>query len=91
MEILINNLEFQFDVLAVTENWHTKDSIHFIPGIIEGFHRYEGSPGSSMKGGCGFFIKETLAYTNWPDLDIRHKSKGTEFETKWIDIIGFNN
>ena len=85
--MLIFSLMF---VLGVTET-QTKDNIHFNPGIIEGYHRYERNPGSSMKGGCGFFIKDNLAYTDWPDLDIRHKSKGSEFETKWIEIIGFNN
>ena len=44
-----------------------------------------------VKEGCGFFIKDTLAYTNRLDLDIINKSKGSEFETKWIEIIGFNN
>ena len=36
-----------------------------------------------MKGECGFF--------NRPDLGIRHKRIRSEFETKWIQIIGFNN
>ena len=44
-----------------------------------------------MKGECGFFIKDTLAYTNRPDLGIRQKRIRSEFETKWIQIIGFNN
>ena len=91
MQIFIDGTDFQFDVLAVTETWHTKDNIHFSPGMIQGYYRYEGKPGSSMKGGCGFFIKDTLAYTNRPDLGIRHKRIRSEFETKWIQIIGFNN
>ena len=44
-----------------------------------------------MKRGCGFFVKDSLAYTNQLDLDIRNKSKRGGFETKWIEIIGFNN
>ena len=64
MQILIDNLDFQFDVLAVTETWYTKDNFHFTPGIIEGYHRYEGNTGSSVKEGCGFFIKDTLVYNN---------------------------
>ena len=43
-----------------------------------------------MKRGCGF-IKDISAYTNQPGIDLKHKSKGSEFETKWIEIIGFNN
>ena len=91
MQTLMHNLDFQFDVSAVTETWHTNHNICFNPGILEEYHRYEGNPGPSMKGGCGFFIKDTLAYTNRLDLDIINKSKGSEFETKWIEIIGFNN
>ena len=57
MQILIDNLDFQFDVLVVTKTWHTKDNIHFNPGIIEEYRRYGGNPGPSMKGGCEFFYQ----------------------------------
>ena len=79
MQILINNLAFQFDVIAVTDTWYTKDAINFNPGIIETHHIYECNPGYSVKEECRSFIKDTLAYTNLLNLDIRHKSKGSEF------------
>lgn len=80
-KILIENLDFQFDVLAVTETWHTKDNIHFNPGIMERYQKYEGNPGFSMNEWCGFFINDTLAYNEWPDLHIKAK---TQKQRKWI-------
>ena len=36
------------------------------------------------------FLSKTLAYTNTPDLDIRHKSKEVNLKLQ-IEIIGLNN
>ena len=51
LQDLINNLDNQFDVIALTETWHTKNNIYFDSGQIEGYHKYEGTEGSSNKGG----------------------------------------
>ena len=47
---LIVDLEFKFDVVAVTETWNPEDKKHkFTPPIIEGYSPYVGLTGSSLK------------------------------------------
>ena len=50
-------MSIQIDGLAVTKTWHTKDNIHFNPGTIGEYQRYEGNPGSSMEEGVAFLSK----------------------------------
>ena len=63
LEHLITYLDFCFDIIACTETWNPEDKKHlFTPGILERYHKYEGVTGSSMKGGCGMYIKESVSY-----------------------------
>ena len=69
MEGLVHDMDFNFDVLAVTETWNpdkTKDE--FSPHHIEGYQKYYGTTGSSSKGGCGVYINESLNVTSRKDL-----------------------
>ena len=91
LQDFINNLDYQFDVIALTETWHTRNNIYFNSGQIEGYHKYEGIEGSSNKGGCGFFIKDSIAYTIRNDLNIKFQNKNSEFETNWVELIGLGN
>ena len=50
--MLIDNLDFQFDVVALTKTWHTIDYIHFNHGTLTGYHKYDGAEGSSNKDEC---------------------------------------
>ena len=53
LEILLDNLEHQFDdVIALTETWHMKN-VSFTPGILSGYQKYEGLVGLSKKVGVG--------------------------------------
>ena len=45
LEILLDNLEHQFDVIALTETWHMKNNVNFTPGILSGYQKYEGLAG----------------------------------------------
>ena len=51
LEILLDNLEHQFDVIALTETWHLKNNVNFTPGILSGYQKYEGLAGLSKKVG----------------------------------------
>ena len=68
-----------------------RNSVHFHPGLIDSYHKYEGNTGSSKKGGCGLYVKDTVTFANRSDLDIKHKSNKSEFEAKWIEVIGDMN
>ena len=61
LECLINALDYRFDIISCTETWNPDEKKHlFIPGILDGYHKYEGITGNSLKGGCGFYIKNTI-------------------------------
>ena len=82
LETLLDNLEHQFDVIALTETWQTKENVNFTPGNLSGYQKYEGLAGLSKKGGCGVYIKNTR-----PDLSKNIKNTQSEFEVLWIEII----
>ena len=54
---------------------------------MEGYNNYEGETGSSLKGGCGVYIKTGINYKCRPDLDTKIKNGNSETEMKWIEII----
>ena len=52
LEILLDNLEHQFGVIALTETWHMEKNINFTLGILSGYQKYEGLAGLSKKVGA---------------------------------------
>ena len=78
VEILLDNLEHQFDVIALTETWHMKNNVNFTPGILSGYQKYEGLAGLSKKAGYVVYTKDT--YITRPDLSINFKNTQSEFE-----------
>ena len=85
---LIADLEFKFDVVAVSETWNPEDKKHkFIPPIMEGYSPYFGITGSSLKGGCGMYINSELSYNPRKDLNIRIKTEQCELEASWVELI----
>ena len=87
LEMLRQNLDFMFDIIALTETWHTKNNVNFSPGVLQGYHKYEGICGSTQKGGCGFYIHDSISYINRDEFNKQHKGQNSEFETKWIEIF----
>ena len=72
LEILLHNLDYNFDVIAPIETWHVEQSKTFASGHLGSYSKYEGLPESSKKGGCGFYINKTITYINRTNLHIRH-------------------
>ena len=88
LRLLTTIVDLKFDVIALTETWNSEDKKHlFMPPTIEGYLPYEGITGSTMKGGCGFYIRNTIDYIPRKDLDHKFYKMGSEFECKWIEII----
>ena len=72
----------------MTETWNCTTNNHlFTPVRLENYKEYEGQTGSTLKGGCGLYIKNELDYIPRNDLDIKTKNGNSEFEMKWIEII----
>ena len=88
LKLLLTNLDFSFDVIALSETWNPQEKSHkFRPPILEGYHTYNGITGSTMKGGCGFYIKDSLNYTSRHDLDFKLFNTKSDFECKWIELV----
>ena len=88
LESLLLDLDLDFDVLALTETWHSKSNDSRFKNLnIPGFHPYFGLQGSSKNGGCGFFIKDSLNFHNRNDLNKSFKSEKCEFESQWVEIV----
>ena len=85
--MLYSDLEYQFDVIALTETWHNDNNPSFVAGILPGYQKYESTSDITKKWGCGLYIKNTIPYILRTDLNIQHKSQGSEFETCWIELI----
>ena len=75
--MLIDNLDLQFDVVALTKTWHTIDYIHFNHGTLTGYHKYDGAEGSSNKDECDL-------KTHW--LSQADMTFALNFKTKDINL-----
>jgi len=85
---LLAGLEFKFDIIALTETWNPDYKNHaFMPPIINGYSKYMGTTGSSLKGGCGMYINSDLKPLPRNDLNIKIKDDDCEIETYWSEII----
>ena len=49
LEQLLNNLEYEFDIIALTETWHTAGKQNIIPGLLPGYQNYKCISGSTLK------------------------------------------
>ena len=88
LKLLLTNIEFKFDIIAVTEIWNPEYSSHsFNPPILNGYNNYSGKTGSTLKGGCGFYINKDLKSLEPKDLNVKVKENDCEMETCWIEIV----
>ena len=88
LETLCTNLDYTFDVIAVTETWNAeKNKDKFIPKFLPGYEKYNGIRGTTLKSGCGLYIKSGTKYIDRKDLDINFHDDLNEFQSKFIEII----
>ena len=91
LEDLLHDLDYNFDIIALTETWNPeKSESTFSPKRIEGYLDYQGVTGNSAKGGCGFYIKETLTPIPRKDLEFKIDDMGCETENCWIELVNAN-
>ena len=83
-------LDYHFDVICLSETWNslTRKS-NFKPGVIDGYEPFLGTPGTTLKSGCGFYIKSTLIAKvhERKDLQCSYYDIENEFQSKWIEIV----
>ena len=58
---------------------------------MEGYQNYHGKRESSIKSGCGFYVKEGIKFKPRKDLDIACHDTDNEFQSTWIEILNDNN
>ena len=85
---LLTDLAWNFDVIALTETWNDeKNKANFSPKSLPGFHPYSGITGSSLKGGCGFYIKNDITTIPRNDLEFKITKSDEQTESHWIEIV----
>ena len=72
----------------MTETWNPEYKAHtFQSPILDGYYKYTGTTGSSLKGGCGLYINEDLKPLPRNDLNVKIKENDFEIETFWSEIV----
>ncbi len=85
LQILLYNLNFNFDIIALSETWHNKGNTDQLLALsLQGYQSFQGVAGNSKNGGCGFYIKDNIEFEIRKDLNKTIKSDNSEFETFWI-------
>ena len=87
LEILLENLNHKFDIIALTETWNPEEkSKIFKAGHIADYQDYTGTTGKTIKSGCGFYVSDKIKYISRKDLDISYCDDNNEYQFKWIEI-----
>ena len=87
IHIAISSLGHAFDIIALSEIWVQKNDKVKEIGNLEGYQNFLYTPGNSLKGGCGFFVKNGFKVLERKDLDISFTDDTNEYATKWIEIV----
>lgn len=85
LDIVFNNLNFNFDIIALSETWHTKDNHDQISALtLTCYQTFQGITGETKNGGCGFYVNENIDFEILEDLNKTLKTNNSEFEAFWI-------
>lgn len=88
LQNLIYQLDYNFNVIALSETWNPRDKDHtFKIYDLEGYQRYVGIPGTTIKSGCGFYVKNNIKFITRKDLNISVFDDKNEYQCIWIEII----
>ena len=88
LQYLLTDLNHKFDIIALSETWNPKKKVqNFNPGILEGYHKYRGQTGLTLKSGCALFINSDLRFIERKNMDISFHDDSNEFQTKWVEIL----
>ena len=88
LQDLLTCCEYKFDIIGLSETWHSKNKDHnFRPGILDGYHSFISQCGNTVKAGCGLYINDNLTFTERKELDTSYEDENNEFQAKWIEIV----
>ena len=81
LDILLDQLDFSFDLLAVSEKWTAKSGhLENIPRL-ENYQSFVGTKEVTTKSGCGLYIRNNIKYKQRKDLDITYYDDNNEFQS----------
>ena len=87
LRIILNLLNFKFDVIALSESKILKGSQPISDINLEGYHTPIGTPSEAMKGGVLLYVSNALNFKPRPDLNI-YQAK--EVESVFAEIVNKN-
>ena len=80
-----------FDIISLTETWNPASKTNlFTAKNLEGYQKYIGQSGTTMKSGCGFYVSNNINFIPRRDLDTHFYNQINEFSCKWIEVINKN-
>ena len=92
LQNLIKNLDHSFSVISVSEAWTPESkSEQFNPEILEGYQKYYGIKGNSLKSSCRFYVREDIKFKSQNDLNLIFCDKYNKFHCCWIEILKEKN
>ena len=88
LDRLCTDLQYPFDIIALTETWNpSSGKDKFIPKMLDNYNKYRGLSGTTVRSGCGLYIRTGIKYKDRTDLDTQHHDDLNEFQCKFIEII----
>ena len=85
LEVCLAHLDFEFDIIAVTETKIKKSSNPIFDLTLNGYKYYQ-TPTESAKGGVLIYVKENINIKRRTDLEnLMYKSR--ELESVFIEIL----
>ena len=76
LEMLINNLEYNFSVIALSETWTSKE-----------YQPFYATQGTTIKSDCEINVKKGLKFKSRKDPHLTHHDDENEFHSCWIKIL----
>ena len=87
LETLINNLEHNFSVVALSETWTSKQEINKPFPELKNYQPFYATQGTTTKSGCGFYVRKGLKFKSGRDLDLTYHNDENEFQSCQIEIL----
>ncbi len=88
MQRLLESLSHKCSVIVLSETWNSEKTRNtFCAENLSGYQQYVGTRGTTIKGGCGFYVSDDIKFTARKDLHISYCDANDEFQGKWIEII----
>ena len=77
VETLIDNLDYTFSVISVSEAWAPKMK-NRVPPMMQNYQTYYDIQVKTTKSGCRFYVKKQIKYKPRKQLDLEYFDENNE-------------